>query len=128
MFVCIFFFSWWCVNVEFFKHHFSVPYIYMFPFLRKNHHVTIPYLQQLPIQDDTSKKHLCVLPLTPTAHRQWGKPSASLSHSGFSLSQLQGGAFCHNQPAAAGAGCTEREVNHMPPLIYANSKDQDAHL
>lgn len=99
----------------------------MLPFLRKNHHVPIPYFQQLHMRDDIIKKQVCVQPLALTAHRQWGKPSASFFHSLFSLSQLQGDVFCHNRPAA-GASCTEREVSGFlhPSTHYASSKDQDA--
>lgn len=89
----------------------------MLPFLRKNHYVPIPYFQQLHMRDDIIKKQVCVQPLALTAHRQWGKPSASFFHSSFSLSQLQGDIFCHDLLQGQAALKGKSVGSYIPPLI-----------
>lgn len=99
----------------------------MFPFLRKNHHVAIAYLQQLPIKDDiTKKKPVCTS--TDIAHREWGKPSASLSHSWFSSHNYKAVHFAISNLLLQGQAALKGKSvgSYMPLFIRANSTDQDA--
>lgn len=99
----------------------------MLPFLRKNHHVTTPHLQQLHMRDDIIKKHLCVLPLTLTAHRQWGKLSARFFTLSFLSHNYKAVYFAITNLLQGQAALKGKSVgSYIPPFTYASPKDQDA--